>query len=75
LGIDHPHRADESVAFPHDSLNKARFRGIVTQSGANLSNNVVDVPVGVDKQVRAPDFFDDVFARHHLLSPPHQEYQ
>src|SRR6478752_4010743 len=62
LSIDHPHRADKSVPFPNNSFHKAWFSGIVTQSTPNFSHNIVEVPVGIDKQIRAPELPDDVLA-------------
>ena len=75
LRVNHPHRADESVAFAHHSFKKARLGGIVAQRRADFANDVVEVPFGIDKQVRAPEFFDDLFARNHLVAPANQKDQ
>src|SRR5882724_3473909 len=75
LAIDHPYRTDKPVPLAHNGLNKARFSGIVTQRSPKFPHDVVDVPLGVDEQIRAPKFLDDVLARHHSLSPPDQENQ
>src|SRR5882762_7182142 len=75
LSVDHPHGSDESVSLPDHGLEKARAGGVVAQGGANLSHNVVDVALGIDEQVRAPEFPDDVLAGHHLVASSDQKNQ
>src|SRR5436190_4423381 len=73
--VHHTHRSDKSVAFAHHGFKEARFSGVVTKSGADFSHNVVDVGLGIDEQIRAPQFADDLLARNHLVATAHQEYQ
>src|SRR4029077_8825113 len=67
--------SDKSVTFAHHGFEKTRVSGIVTQSGADFSHNVVDVGLGIDKQIRTPQFADDLLARNQLFSAAHQKNQ
>src|SRR4051812_1351099 len=67
--IDDAHRTDEAVTFSDHGLEKAWPGRFVTESGPNLSNDVVDVALGVDEEIRTPKLFDDLLARNQLLSP------
>jgi hypothetical protein len=51
------------------------FCCIVTQSRANFPHDVINVALGIDKEIRAPQFSDDIFAGNQLLSPPNQKDQ
>src|ERR1700704_5749833 len=75
LSVDHPHGSDESVSLPHHGLEKARAGGVVAEGGANLAHNVVDIALGIDEQIRAPEFPDDILARHHLVASSDQKNQ
>src|SRR5882724_9375435 len=75
LSVDHPHGSDESVSLPNHGLQKAGVGGIVAQGGANLPHNVVDVALGIDEQIRAPEFPDDILAGHHLVASSDQKNQ
>ena len=61
--------------FPTTRLKKPRSVGVVTQRGAKLSHNIVDVFFGVDKQIGAPQLLDDVVPGHHLLATLDQKDQ
>src|SRR3954451_12052825 len=62
LSVDDSYGTDEPVAFADYSLNEAWFGRVVTESRADLAHNVVEIPVDIDKQIRTPEFFYDVFA-------------
>src|SRR5882724_11105879 len=75
MRINHPHRADKSVSLSDHSLQEARFRRVIVQSSANFSHDIIDVCLGINKQIRTPKFGNNVFPRNQLLAPPHQENQ
>src|SRR5579864_1719912 len=75
LCVNHPHRADESVSLADDGFKKAWLGGVVAQRRPYFANDVVEVPFRIDKQVRAPEFFDNLFPRNHLLAPAYEEDQ
>src|SRR6266700_295338 len=52
--INHTNRPDEAVPFAYDCFQKAWFIGIVNQGRTNFSDDVVDVQLGIDEQMRAP---------------------
>ena len=54
--VNHTHWSDESVPFAHHGFQKARLSGVVTQSRTDFSHDVVDVGLGIDKQIRPPQF-------------------
>src|SRR5215467_5446984 len=69
LCVNHPHRADKPVAFAHYGFKKARLGGIIAQRRADFADDVVEVPFGIDKKIRAPELFYNLLARNHLLAP------
>src|ERR1700722_17747072 len=73
--IDHANRTDEPISLSHDRLKKPGPASVVTQRGAKLSHNVVDVFFGIDKQIGAPQPFHDLLARYHLLTAFKQKDQ
>jgi len=75
LRVNHPHRADETVAFADDGFEEARFGGVVAEGGANFSDDVVDVLLSVDEEVGAPEAGDDVLARNELIPAGDEENQ
>ena len=50
-GVDDADRADEAVAFAHDGFEETWMGGIVTESGANFPDDVVDVGLGIEEEV------------------------
>ena len=73
--IDYFYRADETVAFADDGFEEARFGGVVAEGGANFSDDVVDVLLGVDEEVGAPEAGDDVLTRNELVPAGDEENQ
>src|SRR5580704_16409713 len=51
---------DEAVAFSGDGAKKTWPFYVFAQGGANLSNRSVDAVLGIDKDVFAPEPFDDL---------------
>src|SRR6185312_823130 len=75
LRVNHPHWTNKSVAFANYSFKKARLGGVIAQRCADFTNDVVEISFGIDKKARAPELFDDLFARNHLVTPAHQKNQ
>src|SRR5215467_5609681 len=73
--FNNAHRPDESVPFADNRLQEARFSGVVTQSRADFSHNVVDIRLGVYEEVRVPESRGDIVARNQLIPPTDQENQ
>jgi hypothetical protein len=67
-GADDADRADEAVALADDSFEETRVGGVVAESGTDFADDVVDVGLGVDEKLRAPQFGDDFFAGDELVA-------
>jgi hypothetical protein len=73
--VDYAHRANEAIPFPDHGLQEARPFGVVAEGSAYLSHDIVDISLGIDKEVGAPEFCNNILARNKLISPAHQEDQ
>jgi hypothetical protein len=67
--------AYESVASPGYGLDKSRLFGIVLKDLGDFPNSSIDGVIGIEEDVLAPQLFDDLFPRHQLASPLHQQEQ
>jgi hypothetical protein len=73
--VQHSHWSHKSVTFAYHGFEKTRPSGVVTQSGADFSHNVIDVGLGIEEQIRTPQFAYDLLARNQLFSTAHQKNQ
>ena len=73
--INHAQRPDEPITFADHGLQKVWLRGVVAESGADFSHDVVDIGLGIDKKIRAPEFSHDVLAGNELIAPANEKNQ
>jgi hypothetical protein len=67
--------AYESVTSPGDGLDKARLFGVVLKEAADFPDRSIDCVIGIEEDVLAPKLFNDLFPRHQLAPPLHQQAQ
>ncbi|MGC1902998.1 MAG: hypothetical protein WA715_04190 [Candidatus Acidiferrum sp.] len=72
-GVDDAQVANEPISLPDDGLQKSRIVGVIAKGCAYLSDDVIYVALGIDKQVGTPKLRNDVFAGYQLLSPAHKK--
>jgi len=70
---NNPNWADEPIALAYDRFQESWFSGIVTQSPANFTDDVINVPLGVNEEIRMPQLGLDFLAGNQLLPSPDQE--
>jgi len=70
---DHDQRSNEAVTLARDGLYEAWLLGVIPERLPNLADGGVDAVLGVEKNVLAPDPFDDLIAGNQLTVPLHQE--
>jgi hypothetical protein len=70
---DHGYGSDETVAFPGNGLHEARLFGIVAERLPDFADSGVDTVLGVEEDILAPDFFDDLVAADQLAIALHQK--
>ena len=73
--IQHAQRTDEAIALSDDGFEEARFGGVIAESGANFSDDVIDVGLRIDKKIGAPKFGDDILARNELIPAGNKKKQ
>ena len=67
--------AREPIAFPDDRFEILRSGRVVFQRRADLADGGVDAAVGRDVHVRAPEAFDDLFARDEPARPLGEQHE
>jgi hypothetical protein len=76
--VERAHNAngtDEPVAFADHGFQESLLARIIPQCAANLADDVIDVPFGVDEQIRLPKPGYDFLAGYQLLATAHQKNQ
>jgi hypothetical protein len=73
--INHAQRPDEPITFADYGLQKVWLRGVVAESGTDFSHDVVDIGLGIDKKIGAPEFSDNVLAGNQLIAPANEKHQ
>jgi hypothetical protein len=71
--VNNPHWPNEAIALADYRLHKTWLCRLVAQCGSDFPDDVVDVAIRIDEEVRSPKPRDNVGTRNQLSAPLNQK--
>jgi len=53
--------SNEPIALAHRGFHKARLLGVIVQCRTDFANGIINAVFGIEEEVLAPEFLDDLF--------------